>query len=110
MTAAAPRHRESRAAGVAPGAETAFVTLLWPHRAGETPTTGAKLETVTGGYVLDADLAEGRVRILLRTGDTPLAAPDGRTAKADLEAVRFDKPGRAVAHLIVDGRTVRAGQ
>jgi len=97
------------AAETPPMKEAAFVTLLRPHRAGETPVTGAKLQTLTGEFILDADLADGRVRVHLRTSDAVPADARGKAAPADLSAVRFDKAGQAVAHLIVEGRTIRAG-
>jgi len=92
-----------------PMREAAFVTLLRPHRAGETPTTGAKLQALTGEFILDADLADGRVRVHLRTSNAALADARGKAAPVDLVAVRFDKAGRPVAHLVVQGRTVHAG-
>jgi len=93
-----------------PTKETAFVTVLRPHRKGETPPTKAVLKPVDGGYVLEADLAGGRVTVLLRTRDAGTVAAGDLRADADLAAVRCDGAGKAVAHLVVKGREVTAGE
>ncbi len=88
----------------------AFVTLLRPHRKGETPPTNADLKEIESGYALEAGLSEGRVLVLMRTRDTNALAYGNRRASADLAAVRFNKAGRPVAHLLVNGRKVTAGR
>jgi len=93
-----------------PAKEAAFVTLLWPHRKGESPPTNATLRNIKAGYALEANLADGRVVALLRTRDSGTLALGDLTADADLAAVRFDKPGKAVAHVIVEGSKVTAGK
>ncbi len=93
-----------------PVRQAAFVTLLRPHRKGETPPTDAALKEIDGGYALEAALAGGRVTVLLRTRDTGAVASGNRRADADLAAVRFDKAGKPVAHIIVKGREVKAGE
>ena len=93
-----------------PVKQAAFVTLIHPHRQGETPPTNAALKEIDGGYFLRADLADGRVAVLLRTRDAGVVAAGELRAVADVAAVRFDKAGKPVAHVVVDGREVTAGK
>jgi len=93
-----------------PAAQIEFVTLLRPHRAGEAPPTKAELKEVDGGYALKANLSDGRVLVLMRSRDAGSVVFGDRRADADLAAVRFDKAGKPIAHVIVDGREVRGGK
>ncbi|HUU92267.1 MAG TPA: DUF4962 domain-containing protein [Phycisphaerae bacterium] len=97
-------------AETAPLEETAFVTLLHPHRAGETPPANAVLHTIEGGYALEAKLAGGRAVVLMRSRDSGALAFGGVTATADLAAVRFDAAGKPTDHIRVTGRNVEAGK
>ena len=91
-----------------PAERMEFVTLLRPHRVGQDPPTTAVLRKLDKGYELDADLATGRVIVLLRAADSGKLTSKHLSADADLEAIRFDKAGKAIYRLSVQGRKVRA--
>ena len=101
-----------------PVAQTEFVTVIRPHRAGKTVPSGAALHQVKGGYALEADLSDpdgpgdnkgGRVVVLLRSRDSGAIEFGRLKAAADLAAVRFDAARKATDHILVTGRQVRAG-
>jgi len=93
----------------APAPRVEFVTVIRPHRAGQEPTGGQTLKPIPGGYALEADLADGRAIILLRAADSGSLSYGGRSADADVAAVRLDKAGKPVAHLAAAGRSARGG-
>jgi len=93
-----------------PVRQAVFVTLIHPHRKGEAPPTNAALKEIDGGYVLGADLSDGRVAVLLRLRDSGAIAFGDLSATADLAAVRFDAAGKPTNHILVTGRAVRAGK
>jgi len=98
------------AAETSPLKEAAFVTLLRPHRKGEEPPTKAECHAIDGGYALEADLADGRAVVLMRTRDAGTLAFGSVRASADLAAVRLDEEGKPVAHVVVKGSDVTAGE
>jgi hypothetical protein len=57
-----------------------FVTLYRPHRSSDEPPTAAALKKLDGGYVLTADVIDGRVVALLPTIDAAKLASDGLTS------------------------------
>lgn len=57
-----------------------FVTLYRPHRKNETPPAAARLERLAAGYVLTADVIDGRVIALLPTADKADFSSDGLTS------------------------------
>jgi len=85
-----------------------FVTLIRPHRVSHEPPARAELRKLDKGYELDADLADGRVIVLLRAVDSGVLAGRSLSADADLEAIRFDRSGKGVYRLSVQGRKVQA--
>ena len=54
-----------------------FVTLYRPHRAAQAVPRGAKLTRIDGGYVLTAELSDGRVTALLPTDDAATLSAEG---------------------------------
>ena len=61
-----------------------FVTLYRPHRKSATPPAAAALKKLDGGYVLTADVVDGRVVALLPTVDTVKLTSDGLTSTGNL--------------------------
>jgi hypothetical protein len=86
-----------------------FVSIVRPHRASDTPPTGAALQSIENGYALDADLRQGRVLVLLRTAEQGALRFGDVSADADLAAYRFDRDGRQTEWLTVAQGSVRTG-
>ncbi len=96
-------------AKAAPAKRTEFVTVIRVHRAGTKAPAAVEFEAVRGGYELRAALPDGQVRILLGAADTGRVGGADLQADGDVVAIRYDAHGGPTAHLIVRGRTVRAG-
>ena len=92
-----------------PAERVEFVTVIRPHRKDETPPTGARLHEVPNGYVLEAELAPGRVLVLMRAAQKGQLRFKDVAADADLAAVRFGTDGKPAHSLLVRGRNVQAG-
>ncbi|MFP4055781.1 MAG: DUF4962 domain-containing protein [Candidatus Brocadiia bacterium] len=90
--------------------EETFVTVIRPHRAGETPPEGLTLKELPNGYALEAALERGRAVVLLRSGGGAELRYGPYTTKADLAAVRLDPSGAARASLVASGREVRVSE
>ncbi len=80
-----------------------FVTLLRPHRAGQTVPKQAALTRVDGGYVLSAGLPDGSVVALLPTRDAAAIAAEGLESTGKIVAQRRRADGSAV-------QTIQLGQ
>ncbi len=91
-----------------PSERAEFVTLIRPYRVGQEPPAKAQLRKLDKGYEIHAELADGRVIVLLRAADSGVLAGKSLSADADLEAIRFDKAGKAIHRLTVRGRTSQA--
>ncbi len=87
LTAATPTASEAKQ----------FVTVIRPHRLGQTVPTEATLAPVEGGYVLRAKLTDGAATVLLRSRPGPALEAEGLECKDSVAAVRFDAGGRRVA-------------
>jgi hypothetical protein len=79
-----------------------FITLIWPHRKGQKPSTDVKLDPISGGYALSVQLAEGQVSMLLPTDDAAELAAGGLKAKGKLAVARFTADGSVVEAAAVD--------
>jgi hypothetical protein len=71
----------------APARKQRFVTILRPHRTGESVPDRARLEPAQGGYILRAALAEGEVVVHLRVGDDT-------SAEGDMSATLYGRDGK----------------
>ncbi len=56
-----------------------FVALYRPHRSSQAVPSTAELKRIDGGYVLTAELSDGRVVALLPTDDSAMLAAEGLT-------------------------------
>ncbi len=70
-----------------------FVALYRPHRAEQIVARGAKLRRIDGGYVLSAELSDGRVTALLPTDDSAKVAAEGLTTTGAIVIQRRKKDG-----------------
>jgi hypothetical protein len=80
-----------------------FVALYRPHRVDQTVPRGAGLERIDGGYLLTADLSDGKVVALLPTDDSAKLTAEGLTATGNILLQRRASDGAVV-------ETVRVGQ
>ncbi|MCA9132662.1 MAG: DUF4962 domain-containing protein [Planctomycetales bacterium] len=61
-----------------------FVTLYRPHRAGATVPAVQKLTRIEGGYLLEADLTEGRITALLPNDDAVTLSAAGLSTQGKI--------------------------
>ena len=73
-----------------------FVTIYRPHRAKESIPRAADLKRVDGGYVLKADISDGRVLALLPTDDAATLTAEGLTSTGAIVIKRFGTDGSAM--------------
>jgi hypothetical protein len=85
-----------------------FVTLYRPHRKSDTPPAAAALKKLDGGYLLTADVVDGRVIALLPTVDTAKLSVDGLKSTGAI-VVQHRKADGAVTQT-VDVATRDSGQ
>ncbi len=64
---------------------TEFVTLYRPHRSGDTAAYASLLKPIDGGYVLTADVADGRVVALLPTDDAKELTAEGLSSRGAIQ-------------------------
>lgn len=84
-----------------------FITLLRPHRTGETPPRDARLIRLANGYAIEATLRDGTVIVLLRSApDSDLAHGPVRT-DAEVAAVTFDTANKPTGRFHHGGTHVR---
>jgi hypothetical protein len=79
-----------------------FVMLARPHRAGEEVPRGANLKRTGGGYLLEADLSDGRVLALLPFDETATVAADGLETTGKILVQRRRADGTVVQTLTAD--------
>ena len=84
-----------------------FVTVVRPHRVGQSPPGEATLNKIEGGYALDAATDSGRVLVLMRTEGTAELQSGGFSTDAELAAVVRNAEGKVTASLVVGGSSVR---
>jgi len=78
-----------------------FVALYRPHRYGQAVPKGAALESIDGGYLLRAELSDGKLLALLPTDDSAVLAAEGLTATGKILVHRRGPDDSVVATLIV---------
>jgi hypothetical protein len=76
--------------------EIEFVALYRPHRTRDSVPTAATLQRVTGGYVLDAEIANGRVLALLPAADDATLTASGLTTTGQVLVRRLAADGTVV--------------
>lgn len=79
-----------------------FVALYRPYRDGYQPPRKEKLTKIDGGYVLTADLTDGRVVALLPSDDSASLSAEGLSADGAILVQRRDKDDNVVATLQFD--------
>jgi hypothetical protein len=75
---------------------TQFVALYRPHRSSDTPPRAASLTQIAGGYLLEAQLSDGRVVALLPIDDSATMTAHGLTTTGTIAIRRFGKDGEVV--------------
>ena len=90
------------AATPTPDRQTEFVALYRPHRIGDAVPDHASLRSVPGGYVLEAELSDGRVVALLPTDDAVEFSADGLTTQGQVVVRRDDQGGKAIETIRLD--------
>jgi len=85
-----------------------FVTLYRPHRKSDVPPTAATLKKLDGGYVLTADVIDGRVIALLPTSDAADLASDGLTSTGAI-VIQHRKFDGTVTQIVDVGTTNSSG-
>jgi hypothetical protein len=73
-----------------------FVALYRPYRDGDDPPHEEKLTRINGGYLLKADLTDGRVVALLPTDDSASLSAEGLTADGTILIQRRRADGSVV--------------
>jgi len=70
-----------------------FVALYRPHRKDQAVAGGADLKPIDGGYLLSADLSDGRVVALLPTDDAATLAAEGLSTVGKILIQRYTADG-----------------
>ena len=83
-----------------------FVTLLRPHRKGADMPTEAQLQRTKGGYVLSADLSDGRVIALLPLDESAHVSASGLSTTGAIVVQRKAADGSIVETVRVEESTV----
>jgi len=78
-----------------------FVALYRPHRANQSVPTAAELRQVDGGYLLKADLSDGKVLALLPTDDAATLAAEGLSTTGKILVRRYASNGSVAETLTV---------
>ena len=89
------------AATPAPLSSVEFVTLYRPHRSRQAVPRQAQLKPVRGGYVLTAELLDGRVLALLPSDDSATLAAENVTAQGQVLVQRYRAEGTLAGTLRV---------
>jgi hypothetical protein len=73
-----------------------FVTLIRPYRVGQNVGEKAALQQIDGGYLLNAELTDGKLVALLPTDDSATLKDNDLSTKGEILAVRYAKDGSIV--------------
>jgi hypothetical protein len=73
-----------------------FVTVMRPHRTDQTVPDQARLTTLPGGYLLDAEVLDGRVIALLPTEDAAVLQHNGLKTTGKIAVQRLDTAGDVI--------------
>ncbi|NLF09810.1 MAG: hypothetical protein GX594_17795, partial [Pirellulaceae bacterium] len=76
-----------------------FVALYRPRRKGQTLPSAASLKPIEGGYVLTAELSDGRIKALLPTGDSDALEAEGLASDGVIIVHRLRLDGSVVETL-----------
>ncbi|MDP3147717.1 MAG: DUF4962 domain-containing protein [Ignavibacteria bacterium] len=79
-----------------------FVTLYRPHKKEQSVPTKAELKKVEGGYVLTADVTEGKIVALLPTSDSHILKADGLESTGEIVIQLRGKNGGVIETVKVD--------
>ena len=83
-----------------------FVTVMRPHKKGDTVPAEAEIEKTPAGYACRITLAEGEAIILLRTVEGESLTGYEAEADGDVAVVRVDISGKVVDSFITGGSKV----
>jgi hypothetical protein len=83
-----------------------FVTLLRPHRTGDSTTSGGTLETIPGGYLLRLKHGGADIAALLPADDAATMEAEGLRTTGAIK-LKLDRPGQPVQTLYPRGRDHR---
>jgi len=89
------------AATPAPLKNVEFVTLYRPHRSRQAAPREAQLKPVPGGYVLTAEISDGRVLALLPSDDSATIAAEDLTTQSQVLIQRYRPDGTPAGTLRV---------
>ena len=92
----------------APARERTFVTLLRPHRSGETLEGEAELVDIDGGYAVTIPLAEGRASVLLQSSSGSVLTGAGIRTDGEVGAATFDAAGEVKETFVAAGTLVES--
>ncbi len=83
-----------------------FVTVIRPHRKGETISAEAEIEKMPAGYACRLGLADGEAIVLLRTVEGESLTGYEAEADGDVAVVRVDSSGKVVDSFITGGSAI----
>ena len=92
----------------APARERTFVTVLRPHRSGETLKGEAELVEIEGGYAVTVPLASGRATVLLQPKGGRVLSGAGLRTDGEVGAATFDAQGEVKETFVVGGTVIEA--
>ena len=91
-----------------PAGEQTFVTVLRPHRSGETLNGEAELEEIDGGYAVTLPLAAGHAAVLLQPAAGRVLTGAGITTDGEVGAATFDARGEVKDTFVAAGTLIEA--
>ncbi|MGQ9821345.1 MAG: DUF4962 domain-containing protein [Thermogutta sp.] len=80
-----------------------FVAVFRPHRRDQPVGKEARLTPISGGYLLEAELADGRIAALLPTDEEAALSADGLQARGAVAVGRWDSAGKPISQIEVRG-------
>jgi hypothetical protein len=83
-----------------PAKAVEFVTLMRPHRAGQSVPDTARLQKLDGGYLLTAELKDGQLIALLPTDDSARLEHGGLKTTGKIIAQRLDAEGNIIETIV----------
>lgn len=80
-----------------------FVAVFRPHRRDQPVGKEARLTPISGGYLLEAELADGRIAALLPTVEDAALSAGGLQARGTVAVGRWDSAGKPISQIEVRG-------
>ncbi|MGQ9915196.1 MAG: DUF4962 domain-containing protein [Thermogutta sp.] len=80
-----------------------FVAVFRPHRRDQPVGKEARLTPISGGYLLEAELADGRIAAILPTDEEAALSADGLQARGAVAVGRWDSAGKPISQIEVRG-------